>query len=101
MADTPQAPGKLKKRVRDLLRFPADYDFEDLKKILEAFGFTAEPPRRGSHWVFYGPNHRNPSEELQITIPVKKGRKVKRPYLKRVAERLLLEEWLQRVEEER
>lgn len=89
---------RLLKRVERLLRYPADYDFNELKLLLEDFGFRTNPPRRGSHWVFYleTPLPEVNYETDQITVPVVGGRKVKRIYLKTIARLFNLEEWYEK-----
>lgn len=88
----------LLKRVEKLLRYPSEYRFDELKKLLEAFGYEGTPPRRGSHWKFV---LKRPLKEVNykvniITVPSLKGRYVKRTYLKMVAELLNLEEWYEK-----
>lgn len=77
--------GKLEKRVRELLNLPAEVRYEDVEKVMEAFGWELVNVK-GSHRVF------SKGEEI-ITIPVKKGRNVKKMYIKRIIQRLNLEEW--------
>ncbi len=93
----PMITSSLFKRVEKLLRFPSDYDFDDLLEVLEAFGFELVN-RKGSHNIFV---LKNPLPDVdygsdQITIPTVKGRRVKRGYLKRVAKTLNLEVWYEK-----
>ena len=89
---------RLLKRVEKLLRYPPEYAFDDLKRILEEFGFHGKAPRGGSHWIFIledlkpGVSY----ETDQITVPIKRGRYVRREYLKKVAKLLNLEEWYEK-----
>ncbi|MEM6599052.1 MAG: type II toxin-antitoxin system HicA family toxin [Cyanobacteria bacterium P01_C01_bin.69] len=77
---------KLEKRVASLLRDSSDYAFSDLKKVLLAFGYT-EVRVQGSHHTF-----RDEKGHVQV-VPKKGGKKVKKPYVKRAAKILKLEEW--------
>jgi len=87
----------LLKRVERLLRFPAEFSYDELAKILEAFGFELVN-KKGSHNIFVltKPVEGVDYEDDQITIPTIKGRKVKRVYLKKVAKILNLEDWYER-----
>lgn len=88
----------LLKRVEKLLAYPPEYRFDELKKLLEAFGYEGIPPRRGSHWKFV---LKKPLKDVSyeakiITVPSLKGRYIKRTYLKMVAKILNLEEWYEK-----
>ncbi|MBC7826088.1 MAG: type II toxin-antitoxin system HicA family toxin [Candidatus Parcubacteria bacterium] len=77
---------KLVKLVNRFLSEPAEVRFEEVRQLLEAFGF-AEARSKGSHHTF-----RN-SEGLKITVPKKSGRMVKGIYVKQIVLLLKLEEW--------
>ena len=72
---------KLIQRIRAR---PPEADFEDVRNLLEAFGWTLAR-QRSSHIHFSKPGERT------INIPVVKGRKVKRVYLDEVCRRLGLD----------
>jgi len=69
------------KLLLSLKNNPKNVNFEDLKKLLEDNGYSAENSG-GSHWVFRKENYES------ITIPYK--RPIKAIYVKRVL--LILEE---------
>lgn len=77
---------KLIKLVRRFLSEPAEVRFEEVRQLLEAFGFS-EARSKGSHHTF-----RN-SEGLKITVPKKGGKMVKGTYIKQIVVLLKLEEW--------
>lgn len=60
---------------------PAEADFNDVRRVLEAFGW-ALARERGSHAMFTKPGERT------ITVPRVSGRRVKRVYLDLILERL-------------
>jgi predicted RNA binding protein YcfA (HicA-like mRNA interferase family) len=62
--------GKLKKLVEQFLNQPPEVRFEDVRYLLEAFGFE-EKRSKGSHHSF------RDSQGRKITIPKKGGQKVK------------------------
>jgi predicted RNA binding protein YcfA (HicA-like mRNA interferase family) len=78
--------GKLTKLIQNFLANPPDVRFEDVRYVLEAFGFR-EKRSRGSHHTF-----ENEEGEV-IVIPKKGGQKVKRFYIQRIVELLELEDW--------
>ncbi|MCY7393197.1 MAG: type II toxin-antitoxin system HicA family toxin [Leptolyngbyaceae cyanobacterium CAN_BIN12] len=84
---------RIKKLVLFLLSNPAEADFSDIKRVLEAFEFP-EVCSSGSHVIF-----RHADGRMQC-VPKKKGRKVKQIYIKQVVEILELEEWLYEQEED-
>jgi len=89
---------KLLKDVEKLLSFPSDYSFNDLKILLERFGYEAVPPKRGSHWKFV---LKRPLDNVNykakiITVPSLKGKYVKRAYLKMIVKFLNLGEWYEK-----
>ena len=77
---------RLEKLVELLLREPPEVSFQDVVKVLEAFGYKERPSKSG-HRVFDKPG------EYPITVPTVKGRRVKRAYITMLVERLGLEEW--------
>jgi predicted RNA binding protein YcfA (HicA-like mRNA interferase family) len=80
----------LEKLVEKLLRKPAEAPFEDVVKVLEAFGYEPRPPRADSHRFFAKAGHRGK------TIPTVKGRYVKRRYVSMIIDDLELEEWYEK-----
>ncbi len=79
---------KIEKLVERFLRCPTEVDFSDVVKILNYFGWR-EVNRKGSHFSYS-------DGERILTIPTKKGRKVKRAYIKKICEILDLEEWYEK-----
>ena len=77
---------KFDKLVEKFLRKPPEVSFNDVVKILEAFGYTEKDSGSGSHRVFTKQNN------YPIVVPVIKGRMVKRDYVKMIIDRLGLEE---------
>ena len=77
---------QLEKLVAKFLSKPPDVSFQEVAKLLEAFGYE-ERPSKGSHRYFIKRGH--PS----VSVPTVKGRRVKRCYVKRITEILELEEW--------
>jgi predicted RNA binding protein YcfA (HicA-like mRNA interferase family) len=77
---------KLAKLIRSFLANPPDVRFEDVRYVLEAFGFQ-EKRSRGSHHTF-----ENEMGKV-IVVPKKGGQKVKRFYVQRIVELLKLEDW--------
>jgi len=80
---------RIEKLVELLLREPPEVSFEDVVKVLEAFGYEERPSKAG-HRVFSKPG------EYPITVPTAKGRRVKRVYVRKIIERLELEEWYEK-----
>jgi predicted RNA binding protein YcfA (HicA-like mRNA interferase family) len=78
---------QLNKLVEKFLRKPPEVLFEDVAKVLQAFGYEERSPKGGSHQFFAKPGHRGK------TIPTVKGRYVKRRYVSMVIDNLELEEW--------
>ncbi len=70
---------KLDKLIQSMKNNPKDIDFEELKKLLERYGYEANNTG-GSHWVFRKEGCNS------ITIPYKKP--VKAIYVKKVLEEL-------------
>jgi len=74
----------LDKLIERIKRRPPQADFDDVRALLEAFGWTLERTT-GSH-----ANFTKPGERTQ-TVPLVKGRKVKRYILDQIIERLGLD----------
>jgi predicted RNA binding protein YcfA (HicA-like mRNA interferase family) len=81
---------QLDKLVEKFLRKPPEVLFDDIAKVLEAFGCEERPPRGGSHRFFAKPGHQGK------TIPTVKGRYVKRRYVSMIIDNLELEEWYEK-----
>ncbi|AUT02545.1 type II toxin-antitoxin system HicA family toxin [Aliinostoc sp. HNIBRCY26] len=77
---------KLKKLVEQFLKRPPEVRFEEVRYLLEAFGFE-EKRSKGSHHSF------RDSQGRILTIPKKSGQKVKGVYIQQIIELLNLEEW--------
>jgi hypothetical protein len=77
---------KIKKIVEKMLRLPPEMRFEEITIVLRWFGWKLNRSTPGSHFV-YGKIGFPP-----ITIP-KKQKKAKRVYIKKIIDRLKLEEW--------
>lgn len=77
---------KLEKLVQQFLKRPPEVRFEDVRYILEAFGFE-EKRSKGSHHSFSDLQGRT------ITVPKKGGQKVKGVYVQKIVELLNLEDW--------
>jgi len=80
---------RLEKVVERFLREPPEVSFQDVAKVLEAFGYEERPSESG-HNIFAKPG------EYPITVPTVKGRRVKRVYVRKIVERLRLEEWYEK-----
>ena len=76
---------KIRKLVGKMLRRPPEMRFDEVKIILERFGWKVFKVR-GDHFNF------KKEQEFLIVI-AKKGRQVNRTYLKRIISRLNLEVW--------
>lgn len=81
---------QLGKLVEKFLRRPPEVLFEDVAKVLEAFGYEPRPTGGGSHRVFVKPGH--PPK----IVPTIKGRRVKRVYVTMIIDNLELEEWYEK-----
>jgi predicted RNA binding protein YcfA (HicA-like mRNA interferase family) len=77
---------KLSKLIQSFLAKPPEVRFEDVRYVLEAFGFE-EKRLRGSHHTF-----ENEVGNV-IVISKKGGQKVKRIYVQRIVQLLELEDW--------
>jgi len=64
---------------------PPEADFDDVRKLLEEFGWSLARTS-GSHMHF------TKEGERTITVPLVKGRRVKRTYLDIICERLGLDQ---------
>lgn len=84
-------PGTIK-LVRRFLYEPNTIDIDDVRRLLDAFGYRET--RKGSEYIFHKKG------AYPITVPTVKGRHVKSPYIKRLARLLFLEEWYERNKEE-
>ncbi len=81
---------QLDKLVEKFLRKPPEVLFEDVAKVLEAFGYEERSSGGGSHRVFVKPSH--PPK----IVPTIKGRRVKRVYVTMIIDNLELEEWYEK-----
>ena len=77
---------RLKKLVEQFLKQPPEVRFEDVRYLLEAFGFE-EKRSKGSHHSF------RDSQGKIVTVPKKGGQKVKGFYVQQIVEILNLHEW--------
>lgn len=77
---------KSDKLIRFFLTCPSEASFEDVRRLLEEFDFLAVRTS-GSHVIFRHEDGR------QITVPTKKGRTVKKVYIRQIIELLSLEDW--------
>jgi len=75
----------LDKIIERIKRRPSEADFEDVRALLEAYGWTLDR-ERGSHCIF------TKAGERTQTVPLVKGRGVKRYILDQILERLGLNE---------
>jgi predicted RNA binding protein YcfA (HicA-like mRNA interferase family) len=73
--------GKLEKLIQQFLNYPPEVRFEDVRYLLEAFGFV-EIRSRGSHHSF-----RNEIGQ-KVVIPKKGGQKVKGIYVRLIVDLL-------------
>jgi len=80
---------KRMKLIEKLLKKAPDYDYNDIRIVLESFGYE---PRvnTGSHVAFINLSDK---KEPPLIVPTKKGRRVKKYIVKTVIDRLSLEEW--------
>ncbi len=81
---------QLDRLVEKFLRKPPEVLFEDVAKVLQAFGYVERPSGGGSHRFFAKPGHQGK------TIPTVKGRYVKRRYVSMIIDNLELEEWYEK-----
>ncbi len=73
--------GKLEKLIQQFLNYPPEVRFEDVRYLLEAFGFV-EIRSKGSHHSF-----RNEIGQ-KVVVPKKGGQKVKGIYVKLIVDLL-------------
>ena len=78
--------GQFDKLVEQFLKEPPEVSFNDVAKILEAFGYTERPSGGGSHRAFVKPGHR------PKIVPTVKGRRVKRAYVTMIIDNLEVED---------
>jgi predicted RNA binding protein YcfA (HicA-like mRNA interferase family) len=78
--------GQTREINRAIPQQPPEVRFEDVRYLLEAFGFE-EKRSKGSHHSF------RDSQGRKITVPKKGGQKVKGIYVQQIVELLNLEEW--------
>ena len=77
---------KLSKLVASFLAAPPQANFDDIERLMRAFGFKLDRTS-GSHHVFRHDDGR------RLTVPTVGGRRVKGVYVRRVVELLNLEKW--------
>jgi len=77
--------GKLEKLIEQFLKKPPEVRFDDVRYLLEAFGFE-ENRSKGSHHSF------RDTQGRKITIPKKGGNKVKGLYVQKIIQLLNLAE---------
>lgn len=76
---------QFEKLVEKIRARPSEADFDDVCKLLEAFGWILDW-ERGSHCHFVKKG------DLPFSIPKQSGRKVKRAYLEVICDRLGLDD---------
>ena len=76
---------RLERLIERIKARPPEADFGDVVRLLEAFGYERKR-QEGSHVSIKKPGERT------ITVPLAKGRKVKRVYLDLICERLGLDD---------
>lgn len=69
--------GWLEKLLEKMRRLPPEMRYEEVERVLRAYGF-AEERARGSHHIFRHPDGR------KLTVPKHRGQVVKTTYLKQV-----------------
>lgn len=80
------AEKRLVKLAEDVMRNPRNVGFEELRRLLEGFGYECRQPRGGSsHYVFRKPG------SMPISVP--RNRPVNKKYVTVVIDLLNLEEW--------
>lgn len=72
---------RLEKLIKRIMARPTEAEFRDVERLLEAFGWT-KVRQTGSHAAFKKAGQRT------ISVPLKAGRRVKRPYLDQICELL-------------
>jgi len=80
---------RLVKLAGEILENPKNTGFDELRRLLEGFGFECRQPRGGSsHYIFRKPGN------MPISVP--KDKPVNRKYVTQVIELLNLEEWYEK-----
>lgn len=83
------AEKRIIKLAGEILKSPKDVGFEELRRLLEGFGYDCRQPRGGSsHYVF--------RRQGSMPISVPKDRPVNKKYVTQVVELLNLEEWYEK-----
>ena len=83
------AEKRLVKLAAQVLSNPKDVGFEQLRSLLEGFGYECRQPRGGSsHYIF--------RKKGSMPISVPKDRPVNRKYVEQVIDLLNLEEWYEK-----
>lgn len=82
----------LEKLVEKFLFEPIKVNIGDVMRLLDAFGYRRNK-KSGSEYVFHKKGG------YPINVPTVEGSHVKLPYVKRLAERLDLEEWYEKNKE--
>jgi predicted RNA binding protein YcfA (HicA-like mRNA interferase family) len=77
---------KLAKLVAAFLASPVQVSFDDVERLMRAFGFKIDRTT-GSHHVF---RHDDGSK---LTVPTVGGRRVKSAYVRQIVDLLNLEKW--------
>ena len=77
----------LEKLIERFLRKPTQLTFEDVERVLEAFGYSLSSHSGTSHRVFRKPGGKT------ITVPIDNGHWVKGVYIQKIVSLLNLEEW--------
>lgn len=75
---------QLERSLERLRVRPPEADFTDVRRVLEAYGWT-QTRQRGSHVSF------TKAGEMPLVTPLKNARKVKRAYVEQICERLGLD----------
>ena len=83
---------RLEKIVIGFLRNPSEADFPDVEFLLEAFEFSLDR-QESSHVTFKNFPGRSPPI---FTVPLIRGRKVKRHYIRDIVNMLDLEVWYEK-----
>ena len=76
---------RIEKLIARIRARPPEADFDDVRSLLEAFGWMLDR-ERGSHASF------SKAGEYPIVVPKHHGRRVKRAYLVLICERLGLDD---------
>lgn len=83
------AEKRLVKLAVEILRNPKDVGFDELRRLLEGFGYECRQPRGGSsHFIFRKPG------SMPISVP--KDKPVNKKYVTQVIDLLNLEEWYEK-----